>query len=305
MTSAHPVGIHWCDLAHIPGKWLRRQDLAWTVFYPDEFWSLGQFGDTALGPLAGRGARALANEVWPSVWATHTVNQTRYRIEPNSHASRHWVIMNRKPRPHRVDIMSRFAHSNVLEHSHYSWMPNSDDYGYSTLGSAVPVSVLDSHMVDESDMWSVPAAAYADSAAAIVLESSEDTLFVTEKTFMPIFQRRLPLIYAARGHYNMLTAWGFEFPREINYNWDGMHNTADRRCAFVSEIQRLTERYTPAELAALYRPYAQRNLETLAALAAVRPPEYEQWRKTVPLRWAESARHFIEQIEMTPRINTL
>ena len=244
------------------------------------------------------------NQDWPSVWATHTVNSIRYSIEPNTTPSCHYTVLVRKPRPSRVEIMTDLYHSGVLERNYYSWNNQCFDYSGS---SVIPVSTLDSNMMDEQHMWSPPAVAYADSAASVVLESHDDEIFVTEKTFIPLYQRRLPLTYAAQGFYNRLLGWGFEFPREIDFNWDTYADPTQRRRAFVDELHRLEHQYTAAQLAAMYAPFAQHNKDTVIALAALRPDSYAQWRSCVKskLQCSQTALHFIEQIEAVPRINTL
>ena len=300
-AEANTVGIHWCDLPRIPKKLAKRRDLHWWVYYPDELGTDWQLRNCA-EYLPHCNFELSGNQLWPSVWATHTVKQMRYSIEPNSSPSKHYTILNRKPRPHRVEIMSALMHTGVLSRNHYSW--SAERYDYS--GSAeIAVCTLDSQMADEADMWCPPALQFADSAASVVLESNDDEIFVTEKTFIPLYQRRLPLVYAAEGFYNRLLGWGFEFPREINFNWDSISCVHTRRRYFIDELHRLETRYTPVELARLYTPYAQHNRETLFALAELVPDSYVQWRRTVQLRWAETAVLFIRQIEGPACINTL
>ena len=299
-NKTHTVGIHYYDLSIIPDTMKNRKDLVWWVYYPDELdcKSTTQDCDAA---LPGKMLLYTGNQSWPTVWATHTVNNICYSLEPNRTPSKHYTILCRKPRPHRVEIMTALHHSGLLGRNHYTW--SDQHYGYSG-SNVVPTTILDSNMTDETHMWSPPAAAFSDSAASVVLETCEDEIFITEKTFIPLYQRRLPLVYGAAGMYSTLTDWGFEFPQEINFSWDKQRNVTRRRSKFIKELHRLESLYTPTQLAELYQPYAQRNKETLLALASIRPDCYAQWRDTVQVRWAEGAVEFIKQIETPPCTNT-
>lgn len=298
------MGIHYCDIPLVPKKLQRRLDLAWWVYYPDELAAPG-FG-AGVESFAGPLHTLTGNQSWPSVWATHTVNQMRYKIAVNRTPRRHYTLLARKPRPHRSEILSRLWHSGSLDRNYYSWLED-DSLQFDHTTCDVPHNQLDGACTDEAQMWSPPAGAFADSAISVVLESNEDQLFITEKTFIPLYQGRMPLIYGAPGLYNTLLGWGFEFPREVNlepllaaHNHNYSH--AQRRAAFVDELHRLTEQYSPEDLVEMYAPHAAHNIQTLIALAQQIPDSYYQWRSTVQVRWAETARLFIEQIEGTPWI---
>lgn len=308
VVDLHTVGIHLCDLHIIPHKLRRRGDLRWWVYYPDELLTehTRELVYAALESVDPHHIRCTGNQSWPSVWATHTVNQMRYIIQTNHRPRRHYTLLARKPRPHRASIVDQLLTQGSLNNNYHSWL-NCDQIEFDNSHLSLDRCVLDSVCSDESDMWSPPAAAFADSAISVVLESNEDQLFITEKTFIPLYQGRMPLIYGAPGLYNTLVGWGFEFPREINLENLCMEPVAQqdhtqRRNSFVNELQRITNKYSPADLVEMYAPYALHNQQTLRALAEQIPHSYYQWRSTAKVKWAHSSKLFIEQIQGAPWI---
>lgn len=299
------IGIHIYDIATIPHSLRKRKDVRWHVYYPDELKTSAQ-QTSVRDKLKTKNFIFYGNQEWPQVWATHTVNQIQYSIEVNPTPQCHFTVLNRKPRKNRIDIMNQLNEYKLLDSNYYSWLDTQvGDLPYRSSGQCTfPMRELDNNMEDEFGMWSVPSVAFGNSAASVVIESDAQNLFITEKTFIPLYQKRLPLVFGAPGLYQTLISWGFEFPPQINLQ--ALCSDKDtpkhlRISNFVDEIKNITDNYSPTEMVNMYKPFAEKNKENLIKIALNFPKSYHSWKRKVP-RWAKSASHFIRQIEDAPNI---
>jgi len=298
------LSIHLYDIENIPKVYKKNKDVRWHIYYADELKTHRQQAAVEL-QLKNKNVKLYGNQDWQSVWATHTVKQLRYCIQVNPNPSCHFTIMNRKPRNHRVDIMNQLNDVDLLSTNYYSWTDTRvGDLPYNSNHCTFLAASLDSNMEHENDMWSVPSVAFGDSAASVVIESDEHNLFITEKTFIPLYQQRMPLIYGAPGLYEKLISWGFEFPNQFNLQSLCPDNTIPknlRRTQFAETVNSITQTYSPRELVEMYAPYAVKNKKTLIKLALDIPKSYSEWKKAIP-RWAQTANYFVQQIERSPKI---
>lgn len=300
------IGIHIYDVDNIPKRLRKDPRPHWHVYYPDEIKTHATVAALQY-QLKSKNLTVYGNQEWPHVWATHTVNQLRYSIQVNPTPQCHFTVLNRKPRNHRIDIMNQLDNHQLLQYNYYSWLNTQiGDLPYSSKNHCTfAPNELDNNVEDEDDMWNVPSIAFGDSAASVVIESNENNLFVTEKTFIPLYQMRLPLVYGAPGLYEKLKEWGFEFPKEIDLQ--ALCPSKDvarhlRRQSFADEIRNITHAHSPAELVELYKPYAQKNKQTLIELALNIPQSYYKWKRIVHTKWAKTSEFFMQQVEGPPRI---
>jgi hypothetical protein len=298
------ISIHLYDIVLIPKVYKKNKNIKWNVFYVDELKSYNLQEKVEL-QLENKNVKVYSNQDWQSVWATHTVNQLQYSVKVNPDPSCHFTIMNRKPRNHRVDIMNQLNDVDLLSKNYYSWTDTRvGDLPYNSNHCTFPAASLDSNMEHENDMWSVPSVAFGDSAASVVIESNENELFITEKTFIPLYQQRMPLVYGAPGLYEKLKEYKFEFPKQLRSFLNKLDTDAPttvRRNQFVQMLESLSQEYSPRELVEMYDTYAVKNKKTLIKLAQDFPNIYSKWKKTIP-RWAQTANVFIQQIERSPKI---
>lgn len=76
----------------------------------------------------------------------------------------------------------------------------------------------------------------------LVVETHEDAIFYTEKTWKPFLGMRLPMIFGAPFIMKQLMEWGFRFPLNIvDYSFDNEPHPYLRAKSLVSELKRLRE----------------------------------------------------------------
>jgi hypothetical protein len=78
---------------------------------------------------------------------------------------------------------------------------------------------------------------YQDSYFSVYVESNysrDDLIHVTEKTYEPLLKGHIPLPYINKGSIDYLKTKGFQFPSELNYNYDCFNS-------YVNEYKKLSK----------------------------------------------------------------
>lgn len=83
---------------------------------------------------------------------------------------------------------------------------------------------------------------YFDSVFSFGSETKEHLVFVTEKTYLPIYFKKPFLLYAAKGQYAYLKSQGFKlFENLIDYSFDNIDTHYARADAITYQMKRLSE----------------------------------------------------------------
>lgn len=81
---------------------------------------------------------------------------------------------------------------------------------------------------------------YDETLIDLVVETHEDAIFFTEKTWKPFLGMRLPLIYGGAHTVQKLMEWGFRFPHDmIDYSYDREPHPYIRAKSMVEELKRV------------------------------------------------------------------
>jgi len=203
----------------------------------------------------------------------------------------HYIVLNRKPRPHRQAVMDRLEELGTLAHNPHSWLEYRPDVVAYSVEDRLrrearprPVRVLDQTSVDSETLFEYPVQQRA-SAMSLALEPKTDAVFITEKTYAPLAAGQLTLSFGGAGTVQRLRSLGFDFPGEIDFSYDQTPDLNTRVELYAQEVTRLAREYTPAQLVQLYEPYRLHNRSRIDHLSLVRPRAYREWSRSVP-DWA-------------------
>lgn len=102
----------------------------------------------------------------------------------------------------------------------------------------------DLSMMEENNMnpnFTIPPE-YFDSVFSFGSETKEHLVFVTEKTYLPIYFKKPFLLYAGKGQYAFLKSQGYElFENIIDYSFDDIEDNDERADAIAYQMKILTE----------------------------------------------------------------
>lgn len=274
------------DIHYIPEIFLGK-GILFRIWQPEE---MGGAKETkATLESWGERAETRGNQDWPTYWLYRT-NQLNTPQRSKTVPRLHFLALNRKPRPHRRAIMSLLQQQGLLESNLYSWLEYRNDW-FLDHETPIPVKVLDT-MQSEDDMWRyLPE--YHDTAMSLVFETYEDTVFITEKTFIQFHNSRFFLPYGGPGTVQCLRDWGFVFPETVDFEYDRDLPKEQRRRLYVESVSSLVDRFTPKELWLHTRPTVLNN--------RLRFQQIVQEKKMVPRfnlipYWARQLKGYVESI---------
>ena len=233
----------------------------------------------------------MTNQHWPTYWL-HLTAANNQETVASAQPSKYFAVLVRKPRPHRVRLMQGLHEKGLLDRAVYSWLDHRPDWWAFREPKWQPqVSQLD-NMQAEDDMWQQPQAV-ADTAISLAFETYDDRLFITEKTFVPIHNKRMVLPYGAPGTVQTLKDWGFAFPEFFDFAYDQGLPAETRERLYVNSVQKIINLGTPERLYRMCLPYVRHNRQRFDGVIRERVgvPVFE----TVP-DWAVQMQVFVNRM---------
>ena len=194
-------------------------------------------------------------------WGTYYLSETLHRISkdprwpgrtPESYIYP-FISMNCKPSEHRQSMMDLLAKYDLINIGALSWLEwpigRITDYDYKYWS---PQLLRLTEVVPGVNQFMAPAE-YNSSFMQLVTESSVSHLVMSEKTCMPLFQKKPFLVLGSPGFYSMLQDYGFSMYDEIfDYAFDQVQDLSERCDAIASQVSMLSRLSTP-DLNELYR----------------------------------------------------
>jgi hypothetical protein len=190
---------------------------------------------------------------WETFWLSHTYNiqQDNLKQQTVEDYNFHIVSLNNRPHTHRclmIDIMSKY---NLIDNNAISWHEakyDSEDFkdtltslarGYKYKYWAPKVLTLDSQYVTNGNQNLLPKE-YWTSFCQLVIESTIDVTFITEKTSMPLFYMKPFIVASSKGYHRVLERMGFKLYTELfDYSFDSIGNTTKRFNAVAKNLARI------------------------------------------------------------------
>lgn len=173
------------------------------------------------GNSIGKKVVTILNNDFYYFWAYKTVYHSKEPIGHNYNVRKCFTSLNGKKRYYRscfVDTMAKYKlqFNNYISMNLWNW--SNDDYPFEYLKNE-PM-ILDG--ISKSDYWNLPVTELKDSMFSVVSESGIcDTDFITEKTWLPIYNKRPFIIFGPVGIHSKLKKMGFEiFEEYFDYSFD-------------------------------------------------------------------------------------
>jgi hypothetical protein len=192
------------------------------------------------------------NTSWPTYFIWVTKESTIQDSIPPYSPSKHFLTMNNKQHYHRCYIMDRLNIRNLLDGNVYSWTSGDVKHdGYTWLKYLPKQSIQDNYDPNALvTQYTVPEVLFKDTAFSVVLESqcSNEPAFFTEKTFIPLYHKRPAIVLGNLCYWNDLTKLGFKKYPFIDYTFDCEEDITTRMEAFINEVDRIVNTYSPLEI---------------------------------------------------------
>lgn len=177
-------------------------------------------------------------------WKTFFLNQTyvelknlKYRFKPN----RLFISMNAAPRYHRCMMFDNFFKNNLDQDGFLIWHGSVDKYEWKWWQN--PTHLTMSKKINYQNVntvkWQLPKQFFG-SLVSVVSESSDNNLFLTEKTAIPLFLEKPLLVQGSKGFHKYLTSLGFKLYDDIfDYSFDDRDTIEERTQGIIDNLLRL------------------------------------------------------------------
>lgn len=210
---------------------------------------------------------------WETFWLSHTYNIQRSNLEKQStdNYNFHIISLNNRPHTHRclmIDLMSKY---DLINNNAISWHEakyDSENFdnkltsvarGYKYKYWSPQILTLDSQYAIKGNQNLLPLE-YWTSFCQLVIESTVDVPFITEKTCMPLFYMKPFIVASSTGYHRVLERMGFKLYTELfDYNFDSVKNTEKRFEEVAKNLARINA-LPKNELNGLYETVASKLL---------------------------------------------
>ncbi len=184
----------------------------------------------------------------------------------------HFTTYNRAPRPHRLYVLQLLKDSGLLDINFYSCF-SAENFNVHEFNAFTEnhfdfknLTVKENHIDLKHEinrgMYARIFPSFYHSAFQAVTETLPEPIFLTEKTFLPIINKKPFITYGAKNINKCLLDFGFKLYDDIfNYDFDDIDNNVIRAQEYVKELNRVCKEYHPMEIVHKLKDVAQFNYE--------------------------------------------
>jgi len=215
-----------------------------------------------------------------SSWHTFFANfiifyNTKHNTSPYGHnnvINKHFTSMNGRAHPWRCMFIDYMYKYNLFDKGYVSWH-NSDNWEYSyDFKWWTPEKLnFDKNWDNPSDgFYNIyrPPLEFKNSLFSVISESNLKAIFVTEKTYLPIYHKRPFIIFGAPYIHQYLKSLGFVlFDEIIDYSFDSVDNDEKRCDMFMKEVAKICN-FDIGKIKKKLTPKVEHNFNNLINLAA-------------------------------------
>lgn len=160
---------------------------------------------------------------WPTYWFNYTAYRLEGRISTQP-IKYNFSCMNNIARPHRIEIIGKIKNKNLHRNAfltfHKGWTDMNRQYN-------LPMQYLRSRF-------------------DVVLESSVERIFITEKTVRPLLCSKPFITFAAPGFNKFLQSLGFKLYTGVDYRYD--EDVDNRVDLFIESIENFPKEIDQKEI---------------------------------------------------------
>lgn len=208
---------------------------------------------------------------WESYFAHQVISgQVDRDLTPFGHdktIDKHFISLNGRAHPWRCMFMDHMAKYNLIDNGYVSWH-NSEDwqYGYDFKYWKPKIMKFDRRWMNTTDGildLLYPPEQFKSSLFSVISESNMNCLFVTEKTYIPIFHKRPFIIFGAPNFHKYLASKGYKlFDEVIDYSFDEVDDDQTRCDMMMQQVEKICS-YDVYELKALLQKKVEHNFKNM------------------------------------------
>ena len=208
---------------------------------------------------------------WETFFAHQTVERSlatkRMPLGYNNTINKHFISLNGRAHPHRCMFLDYMYKEDLFQHGYVSFH-NFENLEYLYEFKHWNPTPLKFDMAFESSSdgmvdHMIPPIEFKDALFSVICESTVNVQFLTEKTYIPIWNRRPVLIYGHPKANLYLKSLGFElFDEVIDYSFDAIEDDEERCIEFMKQVKQLCS-YNINDLRKQLMPKIHRNWLTL------------------------------------------
>lgn len=195
---------------------------------------------------------------------TNLANPEILQLRDTREFSKFFYILVNRPHTYRCLFIDCLHKHKLHELGKFTWNKLTIDY----LGFKYRFKYWKEELIKANDNYNgkhsiaTPEDLYFDSLFDIVLESTMDVTFITEKTLKPLVYGKPFIVFSKQGFHRNLARLGYKLYDEVvNYKFDTIEDLQKRTEAFCLELKRINETYSYSEIYKLLLPKIKYNRE--------------------------------------------
>lgn len=207
---------------------------------------------------------------WETFFANLVVYDSLSKNEiilPSGHTTikKHFLSLNRKPHPHRCMFIDLMHKHNIQDNGSITWHSyECTEYPYKFKFWNPKILEIPEPNLDLTNlMLSDPHPSFQETLFSVVCESTEDLIFCTEKTYVPIYHKRPFIIFGAKNIHLYLKKMNFKlFDEVIDYSFDSVDDPHKRFELAMLQLKKICE-MDPYEILTKVKPKIDYNYVNL------------------------------------------
>lgn len=183
---------------------------------------------------------------WPYFFlffAFATLNLKQYSTNHKQDYKVPFISMNGRPHTHRCVLLDLLAKNNLVNKGSISWNPLNFDCHYPWSWWKTPSSLtLSDNFKDTGHQYYLPNEWHT-SFLNLVSETTIETIFFTEKTWIPLLCRKPFIVQSRQGFYKKFQELGFEIYDEIfDYSFDKEEDLEKRTQLILNNVSEIYDK---------------------------------------------------------------
>lgn len=172
-----------------------------------------------------------------------------------------FISLNRRAHPHRCEFIDILHKHKLQDHGIITWHNfETPEYHYKfKYWDPVILKIDEPYDVTSGSFLYIPPPQFQETLFSVICESTSDSTFLTEKTFVPIFHKRPFLLVGTKNIHGYLKKLKFKlFDEIIDYSFDLVDDQTERYDMIMIELAKICK-YDPNDLLKILKPKIDYN----------------------------------------------
>lgn len=205
---------------------------------------------------------------WDTYFAHATVLESfNSNRSPLGHTNikKSFISLNRRAHPHRCEFIDILHKHKLQEHGIITWHKfETYEYYYKfKYWDPVILKIDEPFDIEKNHQLLVPPLQFQETLFSVICESTSDSIFLTEKTYVPIIHKRPFLLVGAKNIHGYLKKLKFKlFDEIIDYSFDSVDDQTERYNMIMIELAKICN-HDPNDLLKILKPKIDYNYVNL------------------------------------------